>query len=302
MLLSLVNVACWKPNKKANLFLSSSKCFAIKSCSIMVCSSWTARRIANRSENYRGKPDSITGHCKSSIQDLYLRTSQSYKTEIYLRKFDTMLRNWNFTIVITSISIEVKEKYCCLKSKWRRNIFLNKAAIYLRGNVGLMTPAIIYIYPGTSVRRFLNKLHFILSTTIEKNTRSTLEPQRNDVHVGDHVLLREVFQKVLRQNKDWGFTEYVISFSTCRFKAVCIRNKTSFLFQQTLEIANVPELTTKGNNFFFVRLNEYGYLTQNQSFSVKQDDFLCLYTMILTFYCSFSFTTVLHLFQSWYFR
>lgn len=113
-----------------------------------------------------------------------------------------MLRNWNFTIVITSISIEVKEKYCCLKSKWRRNIFLNKAAIYLRGNVGLMTPAIIDIYPGTNVRRFLNKLHFILSTTIEKNTRSTLEPQRNDVHVGDHVLLREVFQKVLRQNKD----------------------------------------------------------------------------------------------------
>lgn len=48
----------------------------------------------------------------------------------------------------------------------------------------------------------------------------------------------------------WGFTEYVISFSTCRFKAVCIRNKTSFLFQQTLEIANVPELTTKGDNFF----------------------------------------------------
>ena len=65
-----------------------------------------------------------------------------------------------------------------------------------------MTPAIIYIYPGTNACRFLNELHFILSTTIEKNTRSTLEPQRNDVHVGDHVLLREVFQKVLRQNKD----------------------------------------------------------------------------------------------------
>ena len=249
MLLSLVNVACWKPNKKANLFLSSSKCFAIKSCSIMVCSSWTARRIANRSENYRGKPDSITGHCKSSIQDLYLRTSQSYKTEIYLRKFDTMLRNWNFTIVITSISIEVKEKYCCLKSKWRRNIFLNKAAIYLRGNVGLMTPAIIYIYPGTSVRRFLNKLHFILSTTIEKNTRSTLEPQRNDVHVGDHVLLREVFQKVLRQNKDWGFTEYVISFSTCRFKAVCIRNN-EFSISANTRDSECSRTDNKGKQFF----------------------------------------------------
>lgn len=219
-----------------------------------------------------------------------------------------MLRNWNFTIVITSISTEVKEKYCCLKSKWRRNIFLNKAAIYLRGNVGLMTPAIIYIYPGTNVRRFLNKLYFILSTTIEKKhpvylrTAKKRCPRWRSCSAPRSVPESSTPKQSLIK---WGFTEYVISFSTCRFKAVCIRNKTSFLFQQTLEIANVPELTTKGDNFFssWGWMNTVrGYLTQNQSFSVKQDDFLYLYNMILTFYCSFSFTTVFHLFQSRYFR
>lgn len=157
-----------------------------------------------------------------------------------------------------------------------------------------MTPAIIYIYPGTNVRRFLNKLHFILSTTIEKNTRSTLEPQRNDVHVGDHVLLREVFQKVLRQNRliKWGFTEYVISFSTCRFKAVCIRNN-EFSISANTRDSECSRTDNKGKQFFSLCgwMNTGTWPKINHSPSNK------------TTFCFFvSFTTVLHLFQSWYFR